>query len=248
MESVNSLTALFFDNPLYSNIIIKFGECQFHAHKVILAQQSGYFATAFFGRFQVASSPVIDLGDEDDSELLTDTVKHLYRHGLIYDQLHGMGFSVSMDKLVDIYQLADKYDIPGLRHYAFDKLYSSATSSFYEPSWNITFRDSFMDCIARVCGPDAVQFADSSMKTMIILQHTFTELLSSQIDRFQRSTLVASMTVLLQQRSSMTFTRPFTFPRLLNVRCCSSPACMCWPRSMGAQMQPTCMRLAVGRR
>jgi hypothetical protein len=40
---------------LYSDIIIKFGEHQIRAHKVILAQQSGYFATAFFSRFQVIS-------------------------------------------------------------------------------------------------------------------------------------------------------------------------------------------------
>jgi hypothetical protein len=56
MTSIDSLTAPFFDNPLYSDIIIKFGEHQLHAHKVILAQQSGYFATAFFSRFQVNQS------------------------------------------------------------------------------------------------------------------------------------------------------------------------------------------------
>jgi hypothetical protein len=201
MASVNSLTAPFFDNPLYSDIIIKFGEHQIHAHKVILAQQSGYFATAFFGRFQVASSPVIDLGDEDDSELLTDTVKYLYRHGLIHDQLHGLGSSVSMDKLIDIYQLADKYDIPGLRHYASGKLYISVIESFHDSSGNITFRDPFMDCIARLCGPDAVQFADNSIKTMImeLCQENCIPLLQNKafIQRYARGELfdVQSATV-----------------------------------------------------
>lgn len=53
MTSVDSLTASFFDNPQYSDIIVKFGGRQIRAHKVILAQQSGYFAAAFFSRFQV---------------------------------------------------------------------------------------------------------------------------------------------------------------------------------------------------
>ena len=55
MATVDSLTASFFDNSQYSDIIIKFGEHQIHAHKVILAQQSKYFATAFFGLFQVTN-------------------------------------------------------------------------------------------------------------------------------------------------------------------------------------------------
>jgi hypothetical protein len=58
MASVNSLTAPFFDDPYYSDIIIKFGGHQIRAHKAILAQQSGYFAAAFFGRFQVKSFKV----------------------------------------------------------------------------------------------------------------------------------------------------------------------------------------------
>jgi hypothetical protein len=55
MATADSLTAPFFDNPQYSDIIIKFGEHQIRAHKIILAQQSGYFATAFFSRFQVTT-------------------------------------------------------------------------------------------------------------------------------------------------------------------------------------------------
>lgn len=56
MASVDSLTASFYDNEQYSDITIKFGEHRIHAHKVILAQQSGYFATAFLGLFQVSDS------------------------------------------------------------------------------------------------------------------------------------------------------------------------------------------------
>jgi hypothetical protein len=69
MASVDVLTAPFFNHPQYSDIIIKFGECEVHAHKVILAQQSGYFARAFFGLFQVTSH------NQYNKEYLTDTIR-----------------------------------------------------------------------------------------------------------------------------------------------------------------------------
>ncbi|KAI4773342.1 hypothetical protein E4T52_11681 [Aureobasidium sp. EXF-3400] len=167
MATAEILTAPFFDNPQYSDIIIKFGEHQIRAHKVILAQQSGYFATAFFSRFQVASNPVIDLGDEDDPELLTDTIRHLYRHGRVHYQLQGLDNLLSIDRLIDIYQLADKYDIPSLRQSAVYRLPVLAYRVIRIPT--ITRRMSnFLDCIARVCGPDSVQFADNTLKTIVL--------------------------------------------------------------------------------
>jgi hypothetical protein len=39
----------------------------------------------------------------------------MYRHGSILDQLQSRDRSVTMDELIDIYQLADKYDIPEIR-------------------------------------------------------------------------------------------------------------------------------------
>lgn len=48
MESANDITArLYNDSAKWSDIIIKYGEHQIHAHKAILVQQSGYFLTAF---------------------------------------------------------------------------------------------------------------------------------------------------------------------------------------------------------
>jgi hypothetical protein len=61
MASVDGLTAPFFNNPQYSDIIIKYGEHQIRAHKVILAQHLGYFATAFFSHFQVITSSTVSV-------------------------------------------------------------------------------------------------------------------------------------------------------------------------------------------
>jgi hypothetical protein len=72
-----------------------------------------------------------------------------------------------MEELVDVYMMADKYDIPKLRHDVNSMLYS-LIHAIEDLSENATFKNSFIDCIARVCGPDAPQLADNTMKTRIM--------------------------------------------------------------------------------
>lgn len=108
------------------------------------------------------------MGDEDDPELLTDTIRYLYRHGWVQEQLLGLDALLSIDRLIDIYQLADKYDIPSLRNSADARLYSMASSDLHNLGANTTSVDSLLDCVARVCGPCSVQFADDRLKTTFI--------------------------------------------------------------------------------
>ena len=107
------------------------------------------------------------MGDEDDPELLTDTIRYLYRHGRVHDQLQGLDDLFSIDGLIDIYQLADKYDIPILRQSAVNRLPVLAYRVIHIPT-NTTHMRDFVDCIARVCGPDSLQFADNTLKTMVL--------------------------------------------------------------------------------
>ncbi|THW53080.1 hypothetical protein D6D22_00123 [Aureobasidium pullulans] len=115
MESANDLTArLYNDSAKWSDIIIKYGEHQIHAHKAILVQQSGYFLTAFTTLLPVSSSPIIDLGDDDDPRLLTWIPQYIYRHGTLHDYFSNMKTSnpqMSMEQLIDLFELADKYDV-----------------------------------------------------------------------------------------------------------------------------------------
>ncbi|TIA02488.1 hypothetical protein D6C82_02742 [Aureobasidium pullulans] len=119
MESANDLTArLYNDSAKWSDIIIKYGEHQIHAHKAILVQQSGYFLTAFTTLLPVSSSPIIDLGDDDDPRLLTWILQYIYRHGTLHDHFSNMKTSnpqMSMEQLIDLFELADKYDVEVLR-------------------------------------------------------------------------------------------------------------------------------------
>ncbi|KAH0346794.1 PAP2-domain-containing protein, partial [Aureobasidium melanogenum] len=168
MASVDSLTASFYDNEQYSDIIIKFGEHQIRAHKVILAQQSGYFATAFHGLFQVAWNTVIDVGDEDDSRLLTDVIKYLYRHGSIYDQVKGSDRTITLHQLINIYLLADKYDIQGLRRATASVFCEMALLDLRKLRQNHTFKSTFVKHIARICGPSCFQLADDTLQALTI--------------------------------------------------------------------------------
>ncbi|KAG9642655.1 hypothetical protein KCU64_g12074, partial [Aureobasidium melanogenum] len=166
MKSDAGLAAQFFDNEKYSDVIIKFGERQVRAHKVILAQQSGYFAAAFFGLFQVASNPVVDLGDEDDPALLTNVIKYLYWHGPIHDYDKDPD-RLSMDQLVDVYLLADKYDIQGLRRRMAAEYYRMASNDLRKLRQNSSYRSIFVEHIARICGPSCFQLADDTLQVLV---------------------------------------------------------------------------------
>ncbi|KAH0384981.1 hypothetical protein KCU92_g3911, partial [Aureobasidium melanogenum] len=189
----DSLTASFFDNSQYSDITIKFGEHQIRAHKVILAQQSGYFATAFFSRFQVASNPVIDLGDEDDPEVLTEVLKYLYCHGPTHDHTWSWESSIPMTQCIDLYLLADKYDIPELRRNVDLSFYASASNDLRDLVDKTVSETVFVDCIARICGPDSPQLADDTLaKTVMDLCQEFsTTLLQNRafLQRYKKGEL-----------------------------------------------------------
>lgn len=98
-----------------------------------------------------------------------------------------------MDKLVDIYLMADKYDIPKLRRSATSKLSLLAHSRLRTSRINATSLDQLVDCIARVCGPDSLQSADTAMKTRVmeICQRNSVALLKNKtfLQRYRRGEL-----------------------------------------------------------
>ncbi|CAD0088111.1 unnamed protein product, partial [Aureobasidium vineae] len=157
------LTAAFSNNEQYSDIVIKFGEHQIRAHKVVLAQQSGYFATAFFSHFQVASNPVIDLGDEDDPELLTSVIRYLYCCGPIHDNVPNF----SLDRLSEFYLIADKYDISKLRCEVAEFFHMEAITGV-EAYQGTDFMKTFVGCVVKFCGSFSFQLADTTLQHVII--------------------------------------------------------------------------------
>ncbi|KAH0370550.1 PAP2-domain-containing protein, partial [Aureobasidium melanogenum] len=149
MASVDSLTASFYDNEQYSDITIKFGEHQIRAHKV-------------------AWNTVIDVGDEDDPQLLTDVIKYLYRRGTIYDSVKRPVRTIALQKLIYIYLLADKYDIQGLRRETASAFNEMALIDLRNLRHNHTFKSSFVEHIARICGPSCLQLADDTLQALVM--------------------------------------------------------------------------------
>lgn len=76
-------------------------------------------------------------------------IKYLYRHGRFHYEFHSRERPVGMHDLLDIYQLADKYDIPALRRSAGDKFFELAYRDLSTLSG--TSGSTFIDCIARIC-------------------------------------------------------------------------------------------------
>lgn len=65
---------------------------------------------------QVASSGTISLGDDDDPKAIHAMVRHLY--DLPYDQasvLFAKSTSADLMFHINVFEVADKYDVPSLR-------------------------------------------------------------------------------------------------------------------------------------
>ncbi|THV91660.1 hypothetical protein D6D26_08830 [Aureobasidium pullulans] len=107
MEDHTVLASMNPRSPLESelSVTVKFRNNRFLATKCRLAAGSKYFERAFYGGFPVTASPVIDLGDEDDPELVLLMLRYL--DGSSYSDLR---CSVSMPQILDLTLRADIVD------------------------------------------------------------------------------------------------------------------------------------------
>lgn len=64
----------------------------------------------------------------------------------------------SLNAHLDVFIVADKYDVPSLRHKVVPKF-----AGLMEISWNT---EDFVASMQRLCGPDAVQLADNSLQAV----------------------------------------------------------------------------------
>ncbi|TIA23452.1 hypothetical protein D6C80_00655 [Aureobasidium pullulans] len=105
-----------FNNPQDSDIILKVGETQFHAHRVVLRMWSPFFKRTFNSQFSVAKSAIFDFCDEESPFIVNMMLKHMY--GATYDrQILALkcGRHVAVAVHIYAYIIADKYDCPSMR-------------------------------------------------------------------------------------------------------------------------------------
>ncbi|THY79685.1 hypothetical protein D6C93_10113, partial [Aureobasidium pullulans] len=161
----------FFDDEELSDVIIKFGEEQVFAHKVILASGSVWFEKALLGNFSEAKKKVVELHDDTRTDAITAMLKHLY--GMSYEtQIEPCDEEDFAELHHHAYLLGDKYDIESLRIQAAKKMRTFLSDEFHMGLYHST-----ISTIQRILGPEAVQFADRALELQTkkqVLAHTST--------------------------------------------------------------------------
>ncbi|KAK6003108.1 hypothetical protein QM012_000953 [Aureobasidium pullulans] len=152
-----------FDDEELSDCVIKFGNKQIFGHKAILANGSVWFEKAFLGGFSEANKKVIELHDKTDPDTIVAMLEHLY--GLTYRKQEipcSEGSSAGFH--LEVFMLADKYDIGSLRLQAAARFISFTKKEYRQGGIeNGVLRDRTIYALQKSLGPKAVQLADQSL-------------------------------------------------------------------------------------
>ncbi|KAG9695742.1 hypothetical protein KCU95_g3289, partial [Aureobasidium melanogenum] len=148
-----------FNKPEDSDIIIEHHGTKIHAHRAILRMCSPFFERILQSQWPVAKGPVFSLGDDDDPIVVDGMLRHMYN--LPYTDSLQSNDSDELFKLhVETFFLADEYDCPSLRRAAVSNFHDAATKAL-DSGMLILLNNT----IATLCGPDARQTADISLRT-----------------------------------------------------------------------------------
>ncbi|KAI5198878.1 hypothetical protein AUEXF2481DRAFT_26917 [Aureobasidium subglaciale EXF-2481] len=168
-----------FDNPLDSDVTIKFGDNQVFAHRAILRLWSPYFNRAFQSKFsvsypsnpswpglnihQVAHNGVYEFDDDDDSEAVYAMLRHMYNMPYGEHPHNRIPTGIHLYHCIRTFMIADQYDCPPLREVAKAHFYNEALRLLHGASLN-----AFIHCMSQMCGPDAPRLADQSLRDKIL--------------------------------------------------------------------------------
>ncbi|THZ67973.1 hypothetical protein D6C86_00231 [Aureobasidium pullulans] len=177
-----------FNNPQDSDIILKVGETQFYAHRVVLRMWSPFFKRALNSQFSVAKSAIFDLGDEDSPENVEGMLKHMY--GTTYmPSIPKSTFDCIelLEQHVSAYTVADKYDCPSMRIAIISAVHSDilVTDALYHRD------DRCTALIAQVCGPESPQLADPTLRQVFMDWISASYLVFYQGNKAFRDSIVA---------------------------------------------------------
>ncbi|KAI4722629.1 hypothetical protein E4T48_01199 [Aureobasidium sp. EXF-10727] len=158
------------DCPKDSDIILKCGDHQWYAHRVILRLWSPFFDRSLNSGFSVAKSAIFNIDHDEpaDHEAFEAMLKHVY--GMPFgEHVDNDGsdyeYCITMfDHSIEVYKMADKYDVPSVRRAAIQLsiTYLEDNSPFNGHSEMV--RVTSAESIASICGPDAPKLADPAMR------------------------------------------------------------------------------------
>jgi len=167
-----------YNNSQDFDVILKCGDRQIHAHRVILRMWSPFFNRAFTSQFSVAQSPVfvIDPDDDSDYEPLCAILKHVYGIPLKHYRENGVcdhkNSQHYLDYGIKIFTIADRLDFPSVRRAIVDiirkrfELFSIRHTSRFGAV--LSAIPDLAEQIARVCGPHAPLLADKRLREFLL--------------------------------------------------------------------------------
>ncbi|KAI4752799.1 hypothetical protein E4T51_14051 [Aureobasidium sp. EXF-12344] len=158
----NRKLSTFFSDKTLSDVIVKFGNQEIFAHRLILVKSSVWFEKALLGEFKESKQTVIDIGDDDDPIAVTAMLRFFYEGNYCLDDFDGK----SANQHLTMYRLVDLYDAPDLRKAASRHLINSFRA--FSPGWNDSdqhlIADRVVQLVQQILGPSADTFADNSIQ------------------------------------------------------------------------------------
>ncbi|KAG9652273.1 hypothetical protein KCU95_g5252, partial [Aureobasidium melanogenum] len=175
-DTIESRDGSLYNNNTLSDITIKFNDRQVFAHKVILAQKSAYFMTAFTSLLPVRLQIGVIENKTDDLDrsrlarkLILETmttpklfhamIRHIYDLPCAKQVTDTTGSEENLVFCLNVRIVADKYDVV--------RLGQTVVPDFcvlLQRTWK---SQGFVGCVNKLCGPDAIYLADSSLQTAI---------------------------------------------------------------------------------
>ncbi|CAC9892177.1 unnamed protein product [Aureobasidium pullulans] len=115
---------------------------------------------------RVATSPTFEFDDQEDCDAVYSMLRHMYN--MPYGQ-HPNNQIRSLQHCIQVFTIADKYDCPLLRETAVTQFTLKSAKLLYtlDATWG-TIPNLIVHCIPRLCGPDAPQLADSSLRNRML--------------------------------------------------------------------------------
>ncbi|CAD0101180.1 unnamed protein product [Aureobasidium mustum] len=143
----------FFSDKTLSDVIVKFGDQEIFAHRIILVKSSVWFEKALLGDLKVG---------QHVRPAVTAMLRFFYDGTYRLDGLKGN----SADQHLTMYRLADLYDASSLRKQASRHLINQFSQDRYHTNSADQYRmaDQVIRSIQQIIGPSADTFADNSIQ------------------------------------------------------------------------------------
>ncbi|THW51843.1 hypothetical protein D6C77_01549 [Aureobasidium pullulans] len=162
----DDLMPSFFNNNMFSDVILRFGKYEINAHKVILAQQSKWFLSKF--REDPTYIGVYKLDNTSHPDTLLHVLRYMYHSGWVHDCLLKPEVVYPLGRLLNLYDVADRYNIGALKHKVNLCFWYSSINDLDRLAEVPTYDSQFIRHIHKICGADSEPFDDDTLQKTVV--------------------------------------------------------------------------------